>query len=224
MTAKILVAANQKGGCGKTTVAMQLGGALGHRGHRVLIVDADPQGTATRWAASAADESPFPAHVAGLAAAGGKVHREIKKYMESYDYILVDCPPAVESPVPQSVLLIADIALVPIIPSPADLWAATGTRGLIERATEINQTLQSRLVVNMLQSNTSMSKEVLTVLEDFGIPLTNARLHLRTAYRQSAVYGATVHDLGREASKAILEVEALTEEVLKLIDNKSTNN
>jgi chromosome partitioning protein len=78
MPAKIVVIANQKGGCGKTTIAMQVGGTLGRAGNRVLIVDADPQGTATRWAASAADESSFPAHVAGLAAAGGKVHREIR--------------------------------------------------------------------------------------------------------------------------------------------------
>ncbi|HOW62163.1 MAG TPA: ParA family partition ATPase [Candidatus Contendobacter sp.] len=217
MPAKILVTANQKGGCGKTTVAMQIGGALGRTGCRVLIVDADPQGTATRWAASATDENPFPAHVAGLAAAGGKVHREIKKYLDSYDYILVDCPPAVESAVPQSALLVADIALVPIIPSPADLWAATGTRGLIERAIEINPALQARLVVNMLQSNTSMSKEVLEVLEDFGIPLTEAKLHLRTAYRQAAVFGGTVHDLGRDAAKAVREVEALVQEILDLV-------
>lgn len=217
MPAKILVTANQKGGCGKTTVAMQIGGALGRTGCRVLIVDADPQGTATRWAASATDENPFPAHVAGLAAAGGKVHREIKKYLDSYDYILVDCPPAVESAVPQSALLVADIALVPIIPSPADLWAATGTRGLIERAIDINPALQARLVVNMLQSNTSMSKEVLEVLEDFGIPLTEAKLHLRTAYRQAAVFGGTVHDLGRDAAKAVREVEALVQEILDLV-------
>lgn len=217
MAAKILVTANQKGGCGKTTVAMQIGGTLGRTGHRVLIVDADPQGTATRWAASATDENPFPAHVAGLAAAGGKVHREIKKYLDSYDYILVDCPPAVESAVPQSALLVADIALVPIIPSPADLWAATGTRGLIERAIEINPALQARLVVNMLQSNTSMSKEVLEVLEDFGIPLTEAKLHLRTAYRQAAVFGGTVHDLGRDAAKAVREVETLVQEILDLV-------
>ncbi|NMQ21148.1 ParA family protein [Candidatus Competibacter phosphatis] len=219
MPAKIVVIANQKGGCGKTTIAMQVGGTLGRAGNRVLIVDADPQGTATRWAASAADESSFPAHVAGLAAAGGKVHREIKKYLDSYDYILVDCPPAVDSPVPQSALLIADVALVPIIPSPADLWAATGTRGLIERAGDINTALQARMVVNMLQSNTSMSKEVLEVLEDFGIPLTLAKLHLRTAYRQAAVFGGTVHDLGREAAKAVQEVEALAHEILSLFKN-----
>lgn len=217
MPAKILVVANQKGGCGKTTITMQVGGTLGRTGHRVLIVDADPQGTATRWAASATDESPFPAHVAGLAAAGSKVHREVKKYLDSYDYILVDCPPAVDSPVPQSALLIADVALVPIIPSPADLWAATGTRGFIERATDINTALQARMVVNMLQSNTSLSKEVLEVLEDFGIPPTFTKLHLRTAYRQAAVFGGTVHDLGREATKAVQEVETLVQEILGLL-------
>lgn len=220
MPAKILVTANQKGGCGKTTVAMQIGGTLGRNGQRVLIVDADPQGTATRWAASASDEHPFPAHVAGLAAAGGKVHREIKKYLDSYDYILVDCPPAVESAVPQSALLVADLALVPIIPSPADLWAATGTRSLIERAMEINPSLKARLVVNMLQSNTSMSKDVLDVLVDFGIPLTESKLHLRTAYRQAAVFGGTVHNLGRDAGKAIQEVEMLVQELLDLIKSK----
>lgn len=217
MPAKILMAVNQKGGCGKTTVAMQLAGALGRSGYRVLVVDADPQGTATRWAASAQDEQPFPARVAGLAAAGGKVHREVKKYVNDYDYILVDCPPAVESPVPQSALLIADLALIPIIPSPADLWAATGTRGLVERAMDINPALRARLIVNMLQPNTSLSQESLEVLEDFGIPLARAKLHLRTAYRQSAVFGGTVHDLGRDAAKAVQEIDHLIEELTTLL-------
>lgn len=217
MPAKILTAVNQKGGCGKTTVAMQLAGALGRSGHRVLVVDADPQGTATRWAASAHDEQPFPARVAGLAAAGGKVHREVKKYVNDYDYILVDCPPAVESPVPQSALLIADLALIPIIPSPADLWAATGTRGLVERAMDINPALQARLIVNMLQPNTSLSHESLDVLQDFGIPLAESKLHLRTAYRQSAVFGGTVHDLGRDAAKAVQEMDALVDEIKRLL-------
>ena len=87
MTAKIITVANQKGGSGKTTVAMQLAGTLGRRDHRVLVIDADPQGTATRWASSAEDEKPFPATVAGLSAAGGKVHREVQKFAENYDYM-----------------------------------------------------------------------------------------------------------------------------------------
>ena len=92
---KIIATANQKGDCGKTTITMQLAGALGKENCKVLVVDADPQGTATRWAANAEDDSPFPATIAGLSAAGGKVHREIKKYLGQYDYIFIDCPPAV---------------------------------------------------------------------------------------------------------------------------------
>src|SRR4051795_3748832 len=141
MPAKIISVVNQKGGSGKTTLSMQLAGALARRGHDVLIVDADPQGTATRWAASAEDEKPFPATVAGLAAAAGKVHREVKKYISRYDYIIIDCPPAVDSLAPQSALLIADLAVVPVIPSPPDLWASVGITKLIENARTVNEEL-----------------------------------------------------------------------------------
>ena len=83
-----------------------------------MVVDADPQGTATRWAASADDEAPFPASIVGLSAASSKVHREVKKFVNDYDMIVIDCPPAADSPVPQSALLVSDLALVPLIPSP----------------------------------------------------------------------------------------------------------
>ncbi|MBV9226823.1 MAG: ParA family protein, partial [Acidobacteriaceae bacterium] len=128
MRAKIVSLVNQKGGCGKTTISMHIAGALASRrgGKKVLVVDADPQGTATRWAASASDEDPFPASVVGLAAANTKVHREVRKFVNDYDFIIIDCPPAADSPVPQSALLITDVALVPVIPSPPDLWAAIG--------------------------------------------------------------------------------------------------
>ncbi len=217
MTAKIISVTNRKGGCGKTTIAMPLGGTLSRHDRKVLIVDADPQGTATRWAASAEDERPFPARVAGLAAAGGKVHREVQKSVEDFDDIIVDGPPALDSPVPQSALMIADLAIVPIIPSPADLWAAAGIRELIERIGVVNEALIGRLLMNMWQPNTSLSRESLAVVEDFGIPVMASKRHLRTAYRQSAVFGATVHSLGREAQKAIDEVDRLVAEVVEIL-------
>lgn len=218
MTAKIIVVTNQKGGSGKTTVSMQLAGALAKtkNASRVLVVDADPQGTAVRWAASAPEDNPFPADVFGLSAAGTKVHQEVKKYIDKYDWIIIDCPPAVDSPVPQSALLIADLALVPIIPSPPDLWAGVGIRELITRITEINENLCSRLVANMCQPNTTLAREALDVLNDFGIPLANSRLHLRTVYRQSAVFGGTVFELGNKANNAIAEVKNLAQEVRSL--------
>ncbi|MBD1865584.1 MULTISPECIES: ParA family partition ATPase [Trichocoleus] len=220
MVAKIIAVANQKGGSGKTTVSMQLAGAIARRGDRVLVVDADPQGTATRWAASAEDNHPFPASVVGLSAANEKVHREVKKFIDDYGYIIIDCPPAADSPVPQSALLIADLVLVPIIPSPLDMWAAVGIRQVIFNVGDINEGLKSRLVLNQCQPNTTMTQETLEVLPEFGIELATTQIRHRQVYRQSAVFGQTVHDFGGKASAAIAEVEDLTSEVFKILGSK----
>src|SRR5215210_3084198 len=187
MPAKIISVVNQKGGSGKTTLSMQLAGSLARRGNKVLVVDADPQGTATRWSASPYDEKPFPASVVGLSAASTKVHREVKKFVPDYQYIVIDCPPAADSPVPQSALLVADLALVPVIPSPPDLWAAVGIRKVIENAGDINEQLQARLVVNQLQSNVGIARDALEVLPEFGIEVCGAKLHHRAAYKQAAL-------------------------------------
>jgi chromosome partitioning protein len=224
MTAKIISVVNQKGGSGKTTLSMQLAGALARRGSKVLVVDADPQGTATRWAASADDEKPFPASVVGLSAASTKVHREVKKFVGDYQYIIIDCPPAADSPVPQSALLIADLALVPVIPSPLDMWAAVGIREVISNVGDINEDLTPRLVINQLQPNTTLAKEALEVLPEFGIDLCKTYMRQRQVYRQSAVFGQTVHDFGAKAAAAVEEIEALTNEVLALLDGRGAIN
>lgn len=217
MAAKILTVANQKGGSGKTTIAMGIAGSLGKRGMKILVVDADQQGTATRWAAAAADDKPFPANVCGLSAAGERVHREVQKYVGSYDVIIIDCPPAVESPVPASALIIADMVLIPVIPSPPDLWAAMGIRKLVDQVqTSLNESLQARVVPNMCQPNTQVARTVLELLGQFGIEPTRTSLHLRTAHRQAAAYGCTVQDIDN-ATAAQDELNNLTNEVLSIL-------
>jgi chromosome partitioning protein len=195
---------------------MQLAGSFARRDLRVLVVDADPQGTATRWAASASDEKPFPCPVIGLANAGGKVHREVAKFVEGYDLILIDCPPAADSPVPQSALLVSDLALVPLVPSPLDLWASVGIREVIHRMSDINATLAARLLLNQAQPNQNLTRETLEILPEFGIELCQSQWRQRTAFRQSAVWGQTVHDLDNKA--AVTEVEELSSELLQLLE------
>ena len=212
----IITIANQKGGCGKTTVAMGLAGTYGLRGKKVLVVDADLQGTATRWAASAPDETPFPAAVMGLAAVGGKLHREIKKYVDDYDVIVIDCPPAVDSAAPQSALLISDVAIVPVVPSPADLWAARGIKQIIDNAADINESLRPLMVANMVP-RTALGREALNTLEDFGIPLARSMLGQRTAYREAVLYGCPVQSLGSKARNAADEIDALADEIWSLM-------
>jgi chromosome partitioning protein len=217
MTAKIIAICNQKGGPGKTTLTMQLAGSIARQGFKTLVVDADPQGSATRWAASAAEETPFPTAVVGLSVANGKVHQEVKKLIHDFEIILIDCPPAVDSPIPQSALLISDLALVPVVPSPLDMWASVGIREIISNVSHINETLKSRLVLNQYQPNTTLAKEALQVLPDFGIEVANHSLGDRQAYRQSALFGQTVHDFGNQAKEAIEEIDGLAGEVLLLL-------
>jgi chromosome partitioning protein len=219
MAARVIAVVNQKGGAGKTTISMNMAGSLAKRGHKVLVVDADPQGTATRWAASAEDDKLFPASVVGLSAATTKVHREVKKFLDDYEWIVIDCPPAADSPVPQSALLIADLAVVPLIPSPLDMWAAVGIREAILNVSSINEALQARLVFNQYQQNTSLAKEALEILSEFGIELCDTRIGSRQVYRQSAVFGHTVHDFGSKAKEAIEEIEGLTDELLSVIES-----
>ena len=220
MAAKIIAIANQKGGSGKTTVSMVLAGTFGLRGFRVLVVDADAQGTATQYAAAAPDDAPFPATVSGLSAAGNKIHREIRKHIDDYDIIIVDCPPAVDSPIPQSALLVADLVVVPIIPSPADLWSALGVRELIGRIEVINEDLRAVLLANSCQPRARITRAVMDQLEEFGIPLLDSRLHNRTAFRQAMALGLPVQKLGSEARAAREDVDRLADEVIGLLKKK----
>ena len=94
MNAKIISVINQKGGCGKTTIAMNLAGTLKIRHNKkVLIVDGDSQASATKWAGCASEETPFPCNVISLANATSKAHRSIRNFMMDYDFIIIDCSP-----------------------------------------------------------------------------------------------------------------------------------
>lgn len=220
MRSRIISITNAKGGCGKTTISMQLAAAFAGRDYSVLVVDADPAGAASEWAASAEDERPFPAPVIGLAGAGSKIHREVRRFVEQYDFIVIDCPPAADSPIPRSALLVSDLALIPIIPSPLDLRASKDIRQLIRDIEVVNEALVPRLVVNQLTPNSILGRETLEILPEFGIPVLATHIAQRAIYRQSAVYGQTVFDFSPRATAAIEEVDALATEVLALVSGE----
>jgi chromosome partitioning protein len=137
------------------------------------------------------------------------------KSSENYDVILIDCPPAVESPIPQSALQVADLALIPMIPSPPDIWAAAGIDNLVKRAIITNPTLQARILVNMAQERTMLSRKVEELLEAFGIPILRQRFVQREIYRHTAGFGLTIYGMtGETAHVAQREVTGVTEEVL----------
>lgn len=214
MGAKIIAVVNQKGGAGKTTLAMLLAGSLADQGWRVLVADADPQNTALHWAGMGAG---FPAQVEDASGEEGKLHKALRKRQEAFDYIVIDSPPAAMAPVTGSALKAAHLALVPVIPSPLDLWASVRIREAIAQARHKNPDLEARLVVNQMQPNTLLAQEVLGMLPEFGIPLLAGSLKSRTAYRQCAALGASIRALGSRAALAGLEVDALRREVEGLL-------
>jgi len=214
---KIISIMNQKGGVGKTTLAMLLAGTWAMLGHKVLLVDADPQGTASQWNA-ASDEKPFPAAVVNLSFAREKLHKEVQKHVDNYDLILIDCPPGVE-PQSQSALLVSDMVLVPIPPSPPALWSSRGAKLVIEQASAINDTLKAFVVLNMTK-RTTLSRDIQEMLKEFGLPILKSTMKTRTAYEEAAALGSTVHDLGSPAKVAAEELDALSKEVLLLLKKK----
>lgn len=219
MKAKIIAVVNQKGGVGKSSISMLLASELSKRGYRTMVADCDAQATSASWALAAPDNSPFPAAVVNLAPYAEKTHRELQKHLDNYDFIIVDCPPSLEALAPQSVLLVAHLAIVPLPPAPADIWASRGIKALIERAQTINEDLRAAILPNKV-ARTTLSKVIMRKLEEFGIPLMNTRLHNRTAYQEAILGGVSVSDLGREAKAAADEVTAMTDEVLALMEAK----
>jgi chromosome partitioning protein len=148
--------------------------------------------------------------------AEAKIAQEVKQYVDDYDIILVDCPPSVDSPIPQVMMMIADLAIVPIVPKPGDLWASTDLLELAERASAVNPELKVRLLGSNVIANLAMSKHSLSSMATMreSAPLFKTRLHQRTAFVEAMLTGDSVHYFGGSAKSAIAEVETLFDEIV----------
>ncbi|HAF56284.1 MAG TPA: chromosome partitioning protein ParA [Thauera sp.] len=218
MTAPTLIALiSQKGGSGKTTVAMQLAAGLALEGYRVALADLDPQESASRWAASAPPEAPFAAEVLRLRGSAAEMSKALRPAANKADIVVMDCPPSIEHPHTMSALDLCDLALVPVVPSPTDLWATRGIERLILDRQQRRPKLRGALIPNRVM-RTALAGDVLEVLQDFSLPVLDAALSQRSAYALSAVRGTSVFGLGRAAAAAQEEVGQLVSAVLKLIE------
>jgi len=141
---------NQKGGVGKTTLAIHVADALSRRKKRVLLVDADPQGSALDWAAARRSEPLFP--VAGLPRAS--IHKRTTEPRQGVRRVIIDGPPRVYD-VARSAIMASDLVLVPVQPSPYDVWAAEEIIDLMNEATVYKPNLKSAFAINRKIVNTA---------------------------------------------------------------------
>lgn len=211
MTAIVYAVANHKGGVGKTTLAMNLAAGLARRG-TCTVVDADPQGSAGLWA-RAATPPRFP--VAVVAAADG-ADADLGRLRADRDFVVVDCPPTTDATPTRDALKVAHVLLIPVLPSPMDLWATARIEEMVEGARGRNPRLKARLVVNQIEMRNAMSRAVGAALGELAVPALRRGLSRRAAYRTAALEGASVYDLGGRGRKAVAEVEALIKELLRL--------
>lgn len=202
---------NQKGGVGKTTLSVNLAASLALNGERVLLIDADPQGSALDWAAAREGKPLFS--VIGFPRP--TVHKEIAQLGEGYDHIVIDGPPRVTE-LARSAIMAADVVVIPVQPSPYDIWAADEVVKLIEEAIVYKENLKSVFVVNRKIANTAIGRDVVEALSGYPIPALTASVTQRVVFAEAAAQGRAVHEIDN-AGPATVEIEAIRKELMEFI-------
>ena len=205
---KVIAVLNQKGGSGKTTIATHVARALQQEGAQVLLIDSDPQGSARDWAAVREDQ---PLIVVGIDRP--TIDRDLKRIAESVDWVVIDgAPQAADLAV--SAIKAADFFLIPVQPSPYDIWATSDLVDLIKQRIEVTDgRLRAAFVVSRAIKGTKISEEVISALGGYGLPVLKSRITQRVSYPTTASVGSTVLDFEQDKD-AVVEIKALTAEIV----------
>jgi chromosome partitioning protein len=206
----VVALCGQKGGIGKSTMAICLATEAQSRGRKVLLIDADPQGTTRTWFGVALEAGqPTPSVVA----LGVGMHKpgQLDAMSAGYDLVLIDCPGRIDA-VQRSALLAADLALLPCGPSGTEAWAMAGSVELVAEAQQFRPGLRTAIVITRKKPGTSLGRDSRRALEQTGLAVLQSELCDRVAYQEAVMAGYSVHAYAPK-DPAAREVKALCDEL-----------
>lgn len=210
----IILIGGEKGGTGKTTLAVNLAALRALQGRDVLLIDTDVQASTSYWAQSR-DEAQTRPRIACIQKFGKGLPTEVRDLARRYQDLIIDAGGR-DSVELRSSLVVAERVFIPIQPSQFDIWTLGRMDDLVRTAQGFNAELRASVVISRASTNPSVNEaaEARTLLADFEhLRLANAIIRDRIAYRKAARDGLSVDELKPGDPKAIEEMRALFREV-----------
>lgn len=209
---KVVSVLNEKGGCGKTTIATNLARGLQMEGLDVFVVDSDVQGSARDWGA-AQDEADTPP-VIGMDRP--TLHKDVDKIAEGADIVIIDGAARAEK-MQTSAIKASDLVLIPVQPSAYDIWSSETLVDLVQARREVAGKPDVAFVISRQIVGTNLAGEAQRALESFDLPILEGRTSQRVIYAEAASEGLSVLDLD-PSSKAADEIRRIVHDTLAILD------
>jgi chromosome partitioning protein len=210
MAGRVITVAQQKGGSGKTTLAVHLAVHFLRAGHSVAVLDTDPQGSLGRWFMTRVDRTEGAPEMEFSTASAWGVGYEVGKLARSHDFVFVDTPPKADSDL-RPALREAALVLVPVAASALDLWATESVLDLVERTRKPALT-----VLNRARPGTRVFTETAAQVAGLDAPLAETALGNRVIYAETMGEGLGVTERAR-TGPAAAEIAALAAEIEKML-------